>query len=507
MRAETCGNRITGASPETITPEASRGSDGDAMQDLDFMGVLASALARSRGGRQVASILTNDLLRSWAGQGRLKGRLAAGAQGLLARVLDPQAGRPLAASPLWSDPQTWPGLAAALPILTNAALKIASRLQASLAGLPVPEQAALLEGLLAKIDSARLGSLVTSLLRQVTDLTREDPAFLAELLRGPFHDLYKNIDFAELQDMAESSGEAVVACARMLSDTLWLYPGKVLLLVATLVSLSNTAVRALREFLLEIGKIAPDLLTELFLPVAQTIDGTALGQITNNLAECLRQVHTGSLFWSEGGRSRTQADLAPVLHAFFQVLDPVLIRKAHSAIAEEKEALHRAAAEAQGAHPELLLERIAALSAVKNAALRVRRRRLELFADLPPERFTQAVCGTLRDLDTQEIGATITVALGMLNALQAEDPQLGMHLAGGVVASLDAGELKQTAAWLVPDLARALKPVAGAILPPLIQGFCELMAPEGDPADEDADALGEALARLRDLLAPPGGPA
>ena len=108
----------------------------------------------------------------------------------------------------------------------------------------------------------------------------------------------------------------------------------------------------------------------------------------------------------------------------------------------------------------------------------------------------------LADIDTQEIGETLNIWLRVINSIHESQPDVALRPISSLFSILDWDELQTTAQWLVPDMVESIKPVAGAVMPSLINGLCELLTPS---PGEDTGELDEALDNLRNILSNNGG--
>ncbi len=74
-------------------------------------------------------------------------------------------------------------------------------------------------------------------------------------------------------------------------------------------------------------------------------------------------------------------------------------------------------------------------------------------------------------------------------------------VAGAMLSSLfsviDADDLNAAAKWIIPDVVESIKPLAGAVMPSVINALCSLITPA---PGEDSAELDEALGNLGNIL-------
>jgi hypothetical protein len=122
-----------------------------------------------------------------------------------------------------------------------------------------------------------------------------------------------------------------------------------------------------------------------------------------------------------------------------------------------------------------LFASLAAYSALENPKIRAQAIKMSLYEDADPEKFTEAAAAGISDLDTQIMAENVNAALRIINNLHEARPQLFATLLRGFADSADEDELAKTARWLVPELVSSFKTLAPAVMPSLINGFCEMV--------------------------------
>jgi hypothetical protein len=275
-----------------------------------------------------------------------------------------------------------------------------------------------------------------------------------------------NTDFGEILEMVEGSDPKVIEAIRTFNGQLWKYPAKVGALVASLNALANTSLKSANEILKPIDEqFSPDLLADLLLSTVRDIKGTSAAMLVNTVCELIRRIHTGSLRLGKGGRPLFQTYLTGLLNDLLPVLKPELLKKARIALAEDGEAWANSLADALRSSPAVLLAFLSSLGAVQSSRARAMSRKLKSLKETDQAGLDAAVSESVSDLDTYEIAGLVNAALGVLERIHQARPDIVAGIAGGIVDSLDADQLKRICGWLIPDLAAAFRPVLQALAP------------------------------------------
>ena len=204
------------------------------------------------------------------------------------------------------------------------------------------------------------------------------------------------------------------------------------------------------------------------------INGTNAARLVNTFYELIRRVHTGSLRLGEGGRPLFQTYLTGLLKDCFAAMDPELVKKVRICLAEDAVAVANATSEALDANPHLALSSLSSLGERKSSQARGQARRLKVLEDIGESGFNGAVSESVSNLDTYEVAGLINTACRVIDRAHDAKPDIVNSLVGGIVDSVDAGQLGRIARWLIPDLVEALRPLAPVIVPELIKGIHEL---------------------------------
>lgn len=320
-----------------------------------------------------------------------------------------------------------------------------------------------------------IGRLLTIMAQIANEHLADNPTHLADSLTEPLKDFFKNTDFGEIKELLDRSEDSTVELMRRLMDYVWnTYPAKLGALMSMVHPISNTVVRSLKEIVVPLNGVSPDLLADLIINIVFSIDGRDLGQLMNGLMEMGRQLHTGSLLQGESGIPQFQMELTNKLRDIVANIDPELMTKMKIIEAEHTEERAHARSAVMEENPDLVLEVIAHLAEIKNPGIRALNRRLQVFEDLPQDGLAASITDGLTELDTQTLAEIVNTTLSMFNRVHEEQPEFFSQLMGNFFMNVDSEALKTATQWVVRDLVDGLRPLAGEVLPVLVEGLSEL---------------------------------
>ncbi|TFG37090.1 MAG: hypothetical protein E4H39_02790, partial [Syntrophobacterales bacterium] len=214
--------------------------------------------------------------------------------------------------------------------------------------------------------SGDMGALVTLWARYVNGEHAKDPVCHAKKREPSLGDFITNTDFGEIREMVENSEECALKTVEAFNETLWKYPAKAGSILGTLLAATNTGIRSGREILRPIEKnVGPDLLADIFLSLLKGLNAKEAGNLINSLCEFIRRLHTGNYLLAKAGKPLFQIYLTEALEEALPNIDPVLLKKAKIALAEDKEAVSNALADALTDHPDLMMEMISAYGSTR----------------------------------------------------------------------------------------------------------------------------------------------
>ena len=385
-----------------------------------------------------------------------------------------------------------------LPSLVNSILGVLDSALKEASALTEEEKSRLTATLTAGIDTGIIGSIITRMAILVNNVHAAKHVFINDNGRGNFRRFIEAVDFGEIKEAVDGSHEDFTAMVRMANEEMWRYPAKVICLLSLLPVAANMTVSAVKETLKPLHTLAPDIMADVVFSLMRSLDGKAAGELVNDLSEVIRQIHTGSALIGDQGLPQFSADLRILLADFASTLNPEVLLKARTALAQDLETIRNTWTETMAARPDFFLSELRQMAERRNPAIRATRREVDLLANMPEADVNNALSTGLSDLDTQELGETINAILRILNSLRRSHPEAVPRVLAGMASTIDTDELKEAAAWIVPAAVEAVKPLAGAVMPAVLRGLAELLTPEpGDDTDEMATAIAELKTALQ----------
>lgn len=310
----------------------------------------------------------------------------------------------------------------------------------------------------------KVGMLLTTWARRLNAEHASDPACHARGRSRSVEAFLKGTDFGEIREMLERSRECTVRTIDAFNEALWKYPAKVGSILGSLVSILNTLVRVLSALTKPIERrVGPDLLADLILSLLKNVDAKAASELANDVCEIIRRLHTGNLLLARAGRPLFQVYLTELLEVAFERLDPELVTKAATALAQDKEAFACAVADALTARPELALSRVAAYGSMKTPWVRALSRKARFYDELDKNDLADALARGLAELDTYEIAQAINTLARVVNDLHETRPDMFANVARSIADSLDTHEIGKSVRWIMSELTEAFGGVIGDV--------------------------------------------
>ena len=351
--------------------------------------------------------------------------------------------------------------------------------------------------------AADVGVLLTELARKVNTGRASGKHCHDGTSEGAIDALLRNIDFGEIMEMMEGSSDDTVNAIASFNAALWKYPAKVGCILGTFLGMANNGIRAGREVLRPIeNNVGPDLLADMSLSLLKGLSAREAAGLINAVGELIRRIHTGSSLLAKAGKPLFQVYLTSLLREALPEIDPVLMRKARVALAEDREAVAYAVSDALSENTALVLEMVSAFGSIKTPLVKAQLRKVRLFEEIGQEELAEAASKGLSDLDTYEIAEVANGFLRVINQIHKNRPEVFSNIAQSIADSVDPEEVRTAARWIVPEIVEAARPIFSAAMPQIINGLCTLLC------DEDAgrkDGHREAMENLRAVLLAAGG--
>ena len=446
------------------------------------------ALMKTPAMRETLSILIPEVAQLWAGDNRLKSKIAGPIGKSIQKGLQTDNNR---------NNSRAPHACRVMPdIITSLMSALESAAQAFEALSP-EEKEKQVKALFVHFGTGQAGRILTRVMGALHDLHGRNPTVLADAMTPVVQKWIEKTDFGALRDVADTIEPEIRALAIGINDTLWRYPSKLVLSLSFLPDLMNLVAVCLGETIGRFNRAAPDLVADILLSLVRSVDGKSLGAALSELTELVRKIHTGSALIGEPGAPRLQEDLRQLAAGIVEQLDSQTYWAARVALAEDREVLRRSLAAVLADHPDVITEGIKTYAARQNPVWRARRNGLEAMDAIPDNDLGTALEEGLADLDLQELGEVVNLSGILANRLMALKPELIRSLAEQVVASLDMGEIETALRDILHAAGPHLRPVWRAILPEVLSETCRIL----EPAEDEYEArMTEVRQQLRSLL-------
>ncbi|MCP4137907.1 MAG: hypothetical protein GY754_43495 [bacterium] len=399
------------------------------------------------------------------------------------------------AADLLENPEFAGKLLEQFPSIINFIFSTGSSLFKGLEQIPAKEKSLIISNIIAQLEPGKTGMAMTGLSKLFNDLHENDPLFFTERLTPLYIDWIQNTDFGELKEALDNSAEDLIAFARMANTETWKYSSKAVTIFSFLPTIVNILIGSLKETMGPINDNSPDLLTDVFLALIRDINGEELGNVINEIFELIRKVHTGSALLGDPGHPRLPREISTLLTGTLKTIDVELLLKGRAYFSDLKEKTAIACTAKLNNNPELQKNFIKSYTTSFVRSLRTWKRKTEtlgsLFSDQElSEEFERA----LSEIDPTipaEIVNTLCVTANIVHAIK---PEIAKNIFIQFFGSLDNYETGETVSWLTKELSDAIKPIAGSVMPPLINGIAGLLNPE---EYEDPGEIRDALLSLR----------
>lgn len=342
------------------------------------------------------------------------------------------------------------------------------------------------------------GKAIKNAAIKVDELHKKNPEHFAEMLKSPFTCWLTSMDFAELKLAVENSEKDIESFARMVSDMMWSYPTKSVLLLSLMPNIVNIISTVLSAFISGLTDKTPDLLTDIILSYLKEIKPESIYQLLNQLTELSRKIHVGSALLGEPGVPELPRVIAPIIDQVVEGLDIEVWWKARLALGEIKSSLGKViedAVEKKEGFQKLGLEKRPELN---NMKFRSWNRILSRFDGMDDTELADSMEASLAAYDIQELTESFNQTVRLANRIRDQKPGLLLSMVQQMTSMIDIDELSEFFNGITGDVGEELRPLARAIVPKMVLGLCEVLNPDDD--DENEEEATRARDALRTLL-------
>jgi hypothetical protein len=488
-RQHQTGVSLSDESPPTLAPGFS-----DSMKDI------LEKILQTREGRSLIADTIPVVLKAWAGNSGWRNAASKMAAGTLKNgfgEIPPDGHNAIEA--LFQDPVFLELLFETLSALSNSTADVLAVGVQTLERMPLEDKKKMASALISQLMNGKTGDILTRCFRVISDIQKNDPAFLTQLMTPGFETWVASVDFGEIKEAVDGSAQSMVSLVEMANDVLWRYPAKVILLLSLLPSFANITGSTALVSLRKLEDIPPDLLSDILISMIREIDGPTLAELVNSLTEIIRKLHIGSALLGEAGAPQLPKLFSEKLSEIIDETDPVVLWKARTAMAEIRASFDQALAEAIHGNTDHLNLAMTKSPHINNIRMQNINRKLMMFESMDDEVFTDLWTKCLTACDVQETADVLNNVLRLINRLGDRNPEAWAGVVSRFSSAIDEYELSETAGRLLGDVDGPLPSLARSVVPGLVTWFCHVLEPKDDEYEEDAARAREAL---RSLLLP-----
>lgn len=470
---------------------------GPRLEKASFAG-FAEEVAKTPEIRNLLRALLAGVLHGWGDKGVIRPELIRQAQRILARLRVKSGGK--TGHPdlvdLLQHPEVVAYIRNQLPVVTSRLLEMAAVLTASFENIDQEEQEKLFNQITANFDSDRPGRILASLVNTLDRLHRNNPTLFADKTHQVLRQVLAQLDFGELKIVFANSKSDLEALGTKFNDLLFEYPSKLILMLSLIPGISNHLLFYGEDLLKRFNALPADILADLMISFFKETDGATAGKLLNNLAEFIRQVHTGSALTGSGGMPQFSVELTRKARAIFEEVDTALLFKAANALVDGQEALIASFYAAAGEDPEFPACALRHRVARANVKSRLFRQKVGLLENMDEKEAAAAISAGLSEWNAYDFAELINAACAAANTLQQNSPDVLKHIASEFVNTLDLYEVEETVTWLSRDLTQAFQPVLQTMLPVIIKDVIHCMETDNGDNGEEITEMRRQLRRF-----------
>jgi len=459
----------------------------------------AAEAAKTPEIRNLLKALLSGVLHGWGDKGVIRPELARHARRILARqhVKSGQTTVHPDLVDLLQHPEVVAYIRNQLPVFTSRLLDLTDLVTASFENADQAQQKALFNQLAATLDTDKTGRILASIAGTLDRLHKSDPTLFADKTVQILKQVLAQLDFGELKSVFANSESDLIALGKKINDLLFEYPAKLILMLSFIPGISNHLLVYGEDLLKRFNALPADILADLLISFFKETDARTAGQLINNLAEFIHQVHTGSALTGDGGMPQFSVELARKTRAALEEVDTELLFKAANALVDGHETLLTSLYGAAGEDPEFPAYALKHRVAKINAKNRLARQKLDLFENLSGEEAAAAISAGLSEWNAYEFAELINAVCAAANNLQRQSPDVVKHIVTEFVNTLDLYEIEETVTWLSRDLTQTFQPVLQTVLPVVIKDVISCLTTDTDANDRD---IAEMRTRLRQFI-------
>ena len=466
-------------------------------ESSEKLGSILAEFLKTKEFKLLSRGLTLEVLNSWAGEKRIKKSLATFFQKRVDGLLGSKTAEGPCLQDILEDPAFLVLLSEQIPLLVQGLLDILATFTEQLNAQSPDVKTGLFAEIGKNLGGAQSGRLFNAMIRVLQSLQMADKTLLPNLAESLLCGWIRNVDFAELRELLENAEEGFLKVVKAAHHTLWKYPAKLVILLSLLPAGFNTLLKTLTEIVSRFNQAPPDLIADILLSLGKDLDAGTITKALNEGFELIRKITTGCALVGDPGTSRLQDDISGLMVSVLKGLDGEVAHKARLALFRDRQKIKSQVSAAMFADSERLQGKVSYQTGIRNSLLQSLVFKLNLLEELPEEEFNQVLNITLSELDNQEISEAVELSLRLLEkVLEAQSLDLE-GLIDQILQQLDLFSLQDIFGNFGNRLGDSLKPLGRAVVPKMVTGICNILAPADDEFEE---AAAEARGALRSLL-------
>lgn len=464
----------------------------------EVLNAILRDVIQTREVRQLLITVVPEFLNVWAGRSWWKKTLSK----LAGFVVDNQLSRPEDVfenneiASLFENETFIGNVAEQLPGVINGIVDALCAGARGLETLSAADKKKLVENLLSRTGKGKTGALITNCARVLNDIHKVDPEFLAHTLEPGVTRWLESMDFGELKEAVDNSGQGALALVAMINDVIWQYPSKVIGIFSLLPSVVNMTAGATKISVEKLNAVPPDLLTDIIISLLKEIDGKAVAGVVDELTEIGRKLHTGSALLGEPGAPQLPKALSAKLNEIVSQTNATTFWKGRLALAEIKDAFDQALSNAVKNDSEYSKLAMIKGPELYNIGIRAKNRKLTAIEAMEDSELESSMKQRLSAYDVQQTAELCSNFMRIANRVWEQNPVACYEFVSKFVNAIDADELADIAKQMFRNMSEELRPVARAVVPGMVEWVCDALQPDDDEHEEDAARAREALQTL-----------
>lgn len=316
----------------------------------------------------------------------------------------------------------------------------------------------------------------------------DDETWWQELADSILHTVAVN-DMAVLKQYADTISTHAPTVAGKVAGEIWMYPAKVVTLLACIPSVANCTIRCANEALQPMNNQAPDLLADVVHSLIKEIDSESLGCMANQLCELIRKFDTGDELIKESASTPFEQSVKTIANAVLEKLDEKTKQQFFYSLLSLKNKITGGLVESLKEHPDILSMLINGIILRKLHTIQTARTVLNNYR----------IQENMTDFPVEEIAHFCNDLLRFIVSLHSSNKPLFDSIINRFAHALDTSAFQDFITQAGGDCFTALKPMLLNMFPFVLTCWTELIQEEDETMQQARKAFARAL--LKDVEA------